>query len=135
MNIRYGIYRGLLIAGIAMASSNLMFAWIAEVGPNKTLFAATIIVDGFTSAWSTVAMVAFISLMCNRAFSASQYALMASLSVAGKNTLAAGSGWIIDAMNGNWSLFFILTAVMVIPGLLFLRSLKHDISRAEKASA
>lgn len=135
MNIRYGIYRGLLIAGIAMASSNLMFAWIAEVGPNKTLFAATIIVDGFTSAWSTVAMVAFISLMCNRAFSASQYALMASLSVAGKNTLAAGSGWIVDAMNGNWSLFFILTAVMVIPGLLFLRSLKHDISRAEKASA
>ena len=80
-------------------------------------------------------MVAFISLMCNRAFSASQYALMASLSVAGKNTLAAGSGWIVDTMNGNWSLFFILTALMVIPGLLFLRSLKHDIARAEKSSA
>lgn len=132
VNIRYGIYRGLMIAGIAMAASNLMFAWIAQVGPDTTLFAATIIVDGFTSAWSSVAMVAFISLMCNRAFSASQYALMASLSVAGKNTLASGSGWMVDMMGGNWSLFFIITAVMVIPGLLVLRHLKQDIASAEK---
>ncbi len=135
MNIRYGIYRGLFIAGLAMAASNLMFAWIAEVGPSKGLFAATIIVDGFTSAWSTVAMVAFISLMCNRTFSASQYALMASLSVAGKNTLATSSGWIVDSLNGNWSLFFILTAVMVTPGLLFLRTLRQDIAIAEKNAA
>ncbi len=77
-------------------------------------------------------MVAFISLMCNRAFSASQYALMASLSVAGKNTLASGSGWMVDMMDGNWSLFFIITAVMVIPGLLVLRHLKQDIASAEK---
>lgn len=132
MNIRYGIYRGLMIAGIAMASSNLMFAWLAATGPDKTLFAAAIVIDGFTSAWSTVAMVAFISLMCNRAFSASQYALMASLSVAGKNTLAGASGWLVDALNGNWSVFFVLTALMVIPGLLFLRSLRGEIARAEQ---
>ncbi|WP_218352390.1 AmpG family muropeptide MFS transporter [Alteromonas lipotrueiana] len=134
MNIRYGIYRGLFIAGIAMASSNLMFAWIAEVGPDKTLFAAAIVVDGFTSAWGTVAMVAFISLMCNRTFSASQYALMASLSVAGKNTLASSGGWVVDILNGNWSLFFVLTAVMVIPGLLLLRTLRTDIAQAESTS-
>ncbi|QPG05313.1 MFS transporter [Salinimonas marina] len=131
MNIRYGIYRGLFIAGVAMASSNLMFAWIAEVGPDKTLFAAAIVVDGFTSAWGTVAMVAFISLMCNRTFSASQYALMASLSVAGKNTLASSGGWVVDMLQGNWSLFFVLTAVMVIPGLMLLRTLRHDIAAAE----
>lgn len=132
VNIRYGIYRGLMIAGIAMASSNLMFAWIAQVGPNKILFAATVIVDGFTAAWSTVAMVAFISLLCNRAFSASQYALMASLSVAGRTLLASGSGFIVDFLDGNWSLFFTLTALMVIPSLLFLRALKGQILRLEK---
>ena len=61
VNMRYGIYRGLMIAGIAMAASNLMFSVIAEVGPSKPLLVATIIVDGFTAAWSTVALVAFIS--------------------------------------------------------------------------
>jgi PAT family beta-lactamase induction signal transducer AmpG len=132
VNIRYGIYRGLMIAGIAMASSNIMFAVLAHLGPNKAWFAATIIVDGFTSAWSTVAMVAFISLLCNRAFSASQYALMASLSVAGRTLLASSSGFLVDALDGNWSVFFILTAVMVTPSLLFLRSIRSKINIIEQ---
>jgi len=42
LNIRFGIIKGLIIAGIAMAATNLMFSWIALVGPSKPLFAATI---------------------------------------------------------------------------------------------
>lgn len=132
VNIRYGIFRGLFIAGIAMAASNLMFAWMAEIGPHKGWFVVTIVLDGFTSAWSTVAMVAFISLLCNRAFSATQYALMASLSVASRTILASSSGILVDAMDGNWSLFFILTAVMVIPSLVILYRLRHQITALEK---
>ena len=131
VNIRYGIYRGLMTGGIAMAASNLMFAWMAQVGPDKALFAATIFVDGFTAAWSSVALVAFISLMCNQAFSASQYALMASLGVFGRTLLASGSGFIVDWMDGYWQGFFILTAIMVIPSLLFLYSIRDDINRLE----
>ena len=123
VNIRYGIYRGLMIAGVAMAASNLLFALIAQTGPSTSLLAITVIVDGFTGAWSTVAMVAFISLLCNRAFSATQYALMASLSVAGRTLVASSSGFVVDSLEGNWSLFFILTAVMVIPSLCFLYSI------------
>ena len=109
VNIRYGIYRGLMIAGVAMAASNLLFALIAQTGPSTSLLAITVIVDGFTGAWSTVAMVAFISLLCNRAFSATQYALMASLSVAGRTLVASSSGLVVDSLEGNWSLFFILS--------------------------
>ncbi|WP_296043904.1 MFS transporter [uncultured Alteromonas sp.] len=132
VNIRYGIFRGLFIAGIAMAASNLMFAWMAEIGPHKGWFVVTIVLDGFTSAWSTVAMVAFISLLCNRAFSATQYALMASLSVASRTLLASASGILVDAMGGNWALFFVLTAVMVIPSLVILYRLRHNITALEK---
>ena len=135
VNIRYGIFRGLFIAGIAMAASNLMFAWMAEIGPHKGWFVVTIVLDGFTSAWSTVAMVAFISLLCNRAFSATQYALMASLSVASRTLLASASGILVDAMGGNWALFFILTALMVIPSLVILYRLRHNITAIEKGNA
>lgn len=131
VNIRYGIYRGLMIAGVAMAASNLLFALIAQTGPSTSLLAITVIVDGFTGAWSTVAMVAFISLLCNRAFSATQYALMASLSVAGRTLVASSSGLVVDSLSGNWSLFFILTAVMVIPSLCFLYAIRHHIKRVE----
>ncbi|MDA1381612.1 hypothetical protein PCI56_22815 [Plesiomonas shigelloides subsp. oncorhynchi] len=83
LNVRFGIVRGLLIGGIAMAGSNLMFAWIASVGPNEHLFAATIIVDNFTTAFSSVAFVSFLSWLSGRAFSATQYALLSSLGIWG----------------------------------------------------
>ena len=131
VNIRYGIFRGLLIAGIAMAASNLLFALVAVVGPHKGWFVVTIILDGFTSAWATVAMVAFISLLCNRAFSATQYALMASLSVLSRTLLASSSGMLVDGLGGNWALFFVITALMVIPSLIILTSLKDKIAEVE----
>jgi PAT family beta-lactamase induction signal transducer AmpG len=104
---------------------------MANVGPSKSLFVATIIIDGFCASWSSVALVAFISLLCNKAFSASQYALMASLSVLGRTVLASSSGYIVDELDGNWSLFFILTALMVIPSLIFLYSIRDRIHALE----
>ncbi|WP_100913930.1 AmpG family muropeptide MFS transporter [Pseudoalteromonas spongiae] len=119
-NSRYGIVKGLFISGIAMAISNLMFSFIALQGPKESLYAMAIFVDGFTAAWSLVAMVAFISMLCDRAFSATHYALLASLGNLGRTFLSGSSGYLIDYLNGNWALFFLLTALMVIPSLIFL---------------
>ncbi|USD64708.1 MFS transporter [Vibrio sp. SCSIO 43136] len=124
-NVRFGIVKGLMIGGIAMASSNLMFAWIAQVGPSEDLFLAAILVDNFTSAFSTVAFVSFLTVLTGQAFSATQYALLASLGNFGRTTLASFSGELVDALNGNWTLFFVITAVMVIPSLVMLYSLRH----------
>ncbi|CDU01081.1 putative AmpG permease [Vibrio coralliirubri] len=123
-NVKFGIVRGLMIGGVAMAASNLMFAWIAQVGPSETLFLATIIVDNFTTAFSTVAFVSFLTLLTGQAFSATQYALLASLGNFGRTTLASFSGELVDYLN-DWSTFFILTALMVIPSLIMLYSLRH----------
>ena len=120
VNARFGLVRGLFIGGIAMAASNLMFAWIAMVGPHEGLYAAAIVVDGFTTALSTVAFVAFISFLTSHTYTATQYALLASLGNFGRTTLSATSGIVVDALGGNWSLFFVLTAVMVLPSLLLL---------------
>lgn len=123
-NVKFGIVRGLMIGGIAMAASNLMFAWIAKVGPNEHLFLATIIVDNFTTAFSTVAFVSFLTVLTGQAFSATQYALLASLGNFGRTTLASFSGELADYLN-DWSLFFVITALMVIPSLIMLYSLRH----------
>jgi PAT family beta-lactamase induction signal transducer AmpG len=126
--IRYGILKGLFIGGIAMASSNLLFAALALVGPDKALFAFTVFVDGFTSAWGTVAFVSLLSVLCNKTFSASQYALMASLGTFGRVILGSYSGIMVDWLDGNWALFFVLTSLMVIPSLVFLYMIRKPLT-------
>jgi len=120
ISIHYGLLRGLMIGGIAMAASNLIFAYMAHVGPDTTVFAAAILVDNFTSAFSTVAFVAFISHLTNRAYSATQYALMASAGNFGRTVFAGGSGLLVDWLHGDWLVFFVITALMVTPSLLML---------------
>lgn len=128
INIRFGIVKGLLISGIAMASTNLMFTVIAWVGPKEWLFATAVVVDQFTAAFATVASVSFISHLTSRLYTASQYALMASISNFGRTTLAAFSGLMVDTLGGNWGLFFIITALMVIPSLVLLFLIRHQIT-------
>ena len=120
VNARFGIIKGLFIGGIAMAATNLMFSWLAIVGPEPWLLSLTVIVDGFTAALGTVAFMAFITFLSSHTFTATQYALLASIGNLGRTTLASGSGWAVDMLGGNWSLFFVLTAVGVVPGLLIL---------------
>jgi len=120
LNARIGLIKGLFVGGIAMAASNLMFSWIAMVGPSEKLYAATVFVDGFTSAMSTVAFVAFISYLTSHTYTATQYALLSALGTLGRTLVSGASGFVVDALHGNWALFFVITALMVIPSLILL---------------
>lgn len=119
INARYGLFRGVLVGGVAMASTNLLFALLAHY-PEKWLFAVAAVADQFTTAVSTVAFVAFLSQLCQRRFAATQYAALASLGNLSRTTLAAGGGFLIDGLGGDWALFFVLTALMVLPSLAIL---------------
>ncbi len=120
VNTRFGVIKGLFIAGVAMAAANLLYALMAMVGPNVNLFMFTLIIDNFFVAFSTVAFVSFVSYFTSRTYTGTQYALMVSISNLGRTTLAAGSGALVDFLNGDWAFFFVLTSLMVIPGLCLL---------------
>lgn len=120
VNTRFGVIRGLFIAGVAMAASNLLYALLAIVGPSTNLLMITLLIDNFFVAFSTVAFVSFVSYFTSRTYTGTQYALMVSISNLGRTTLAAGSGALVDFLNGDWTTFFVLTSLMVIPGLCLL---------------
>ena len=80
-----------------------------------------------------MAFVAFISLLVDRSFTATQYALLASVGTAGRTLLASSSGALVDGLGGNWGLFFIITALMVVPSLVCLLLIKNKI-KFNKAS-
>ena len=125
--MRSGIFKTLIVAGIAMAGTNILFSVLAWIGPSKTLFAFAVILDDLAAAFATVAFVAFISLLVDRSFTATQYALLASVGTAGRTLLASSSGALVDGLGGNWGLFFIITALMVIPSLVCLLLIKNKI--------
>ena len=116
--IRSGVLKAMFLAGILMASTNLLFSLLAWSGKSEILFAIAVIFDDIAAAFATVAFVAFISLLVDRTYTATQYALLASIGTAGRTTLASSSGALVDWLNGDWGVFFILTAIMVIPSLI-----------------
>ena len=127
VTMQFGSVRALVLSGIAMASTNLLFSALAWAGPVEWLFAVAVVLDDLTAAFATVAFVAFISLLVDRRYTATQYALLASIGTAGRTLLASYSGALVDAMDGNWGLFFIITALMVIPSLLLLWSIAPSV--------
>ena len=130
--IRSGVLKAMFLAGIIMASTNLLFSLLAWSDKSELLFVIAVIFDDIAAAFATVAFVAFISLLVDRAYTATQYALLASIGTAGRTTLASSSGALVDWLNGDWGTFFILTALMVIPSLIILWILRNKLKLYEK---
>ncbi len=125
--IRSGVIKAMFVSGILMASTNLLFSLLAWSGKSEWLFAIAVIFDDMAAAFATVAFVAFISMLVDRTYTATQYALLASIGTAGRTTLAASSGAMVDWLNGDWGIFFVMTAIMVIPSLIFLWFIKNKL--------
>ena len=130
--IKSGVLKAMFLAGILMASTNLLFSLLAWSGKSEILFAIAVIFDDIAAAFATVAFVAFISLLVDRTYTATQYALLASIGTAGRTTLASSSGALVDWLNGDWGVFFILTAIMVIPSLIILWIIRNKLKINEK---
>ena len=125
--MRSGTVKTMFVAGILMALTNLLFAALYWTGKSEWLFAVAVIFDDITAAFATVAFVAFISLLVDRTYTATQYALLASIGTAGRTTLASSSGALVDWLNGDWGTFFVMTTVMVIPSLICLWFIRHKL--------
>ena len=125
--IRAGVVKAMFVSGILMATTNLLFAALAWSGKSELFFAVAVLLDDIAAAFATVAFVAFISLLVDRTYTATQYALLASIGTLGRTTLAASSGELVDWLNGDWGIFFIITAVMVIPSLILLWFIRNKL--------
>ncbi len=125
--IRSGVVKAMFVSGILMAATNLLFAALAWSGKSEWLFATAVLLDDIAAAFATVAFVAFISLLVDRTYTATQYALLASIGTLGRTTLAASSGELVDWLNGDWGIFFVITTVMVIPSLILLWFIRNKL--------
>lgn len=115
---KIGINRSLWVFGVLQALSNLFYFLLAQVGKNYQFLVITINVENFCGGLGTAAFVAFLMSRCNQRFSATQYALLSSFMAVSRDILVAPAGSL--AKSTGWSMFFLISIVAALPGLLLL---------------
>ncbi len=115
---RIGVMRGLLVGGVMQMASNLGYVMLAWVGHDVSALAVTVAVENVCGGIATAAFVAYLSSLCNVAYTATQYALLSSFYKLGGDLFGASSGWLADRM--DWVSFFLLSMGGALPGLMVL---------------
>jgi PAT family beta-lactamase induction signal transducer AmpG len=124
--VRYGVARCLIIATVLIASTNLFFALMVNVGAEIWMLTVTISADNFAMGFGGTVFIAYLSSLVNQAFTATQYALMSSLmALLGKFT-AGYSGNVQESI--GWLGFFFYAAALGVPAILlaFVVARRHD---------
>lgn len=118
---RLGLYRALMIFGVLQAVSNLGYWLIAiETSPSMWLMGSVVGLENLCGGLGTAAFVALLMALCNRTYSATQFALLSALSTVGRTYLAGPLTPVLVESLG-WPGFFICTVFIAVPGLLMLR--------------
>lgn len=114
----FGFRRMLLLAAIGVALSNLAFLLMAQYPTQIWAFYAAVSADNLFQGFAGVTLIAFMSSLTNRNFTATQYALLVSLANLPGKFAGGLSGFLVEAT--SYSLFFVISALTVIPTLLLL---------------
>ncbi len=116
--IRIGINRALWIFGLVQLLSILGFALLAEVGANLWLLAGVITFEYLGVGLGTAAFVAFIARETDKRYAATQFALLTALTALPRTFANAVTGVIVEYT--GWTSFFLLCALIALPGMLLL---------------
>jgi PAT family beta-lactamase induction signal transducer AmpG len=124
-----GLYRSLWICGILQALSTICFSFLIFFGAKLLPLAVVMSIEDFTAGMGTAALMAFLALLTNQKFTATQFALLSSLATVGRNFFSGYSGKIVETLGDGTKLsgffpFFVLCGLAAIPGLCCLIPLK-----------
>ncbi len=119
-----GIYRSLFFSAILIGLTNLGYLLILSQQSISMLMIA-ISAENFIAGFSSALFIMFLSLLCDKDSSATQYALLSALAAFGVRVLGGGSGFLAEYL--DWFYFFVSTAFLFVPALLILIFIKKDV--------
>ncbi len=120
---RAGNFRGMLISAIAQSVTNASFIWLNHMGHDINAFMIAIAIENIAGGMGMGALIGYLSFLCNKKFSATQYALLSSASGLFSHTIVMYGGSMVKLM--GWDLYFFLTIILAVPGILILMYLKN----------
>lgn len=127
--LRLRLYRALLLFGILQALTNLGFMLLAVAGKSYPLLITVIAAENLCGGMGTIAFVALLMALCDRRFSATQYALLSALASLGRVYVGPVAGALAEGY--GWTLFFFFTFIVALPGVAMLWWQRHRIEALE----
>jgi PAT family beta-lactamase induction signal transducer AmpG len=116
--VRFGILRPLLAGAILVASTNLLFVWLAVSEPNLVTLAIVISADNLGGGFATSAFIAWLSSLTNTTYTATQYALFSSLMTLPAKFIGGFSGIVVD--HAGYASFFFYAGLLGVPAILLV---------------
>ncbi len=123
--VRLGLLRSMLLFGVMQAVSNLAYYVLAITGKNMFVMVVAVFIENLTHAMGNVAVVALMMALCDRQFSAFQYAFLSVLSQLPRYGLGYPAGWVADHM--GWPTYYVISFLLGIPGLTIVWLLRDRV--------
>ena len=120
--MKLGLFKSLLFFGLLQAITNLGFMFLAIIGKSYIGMVIVIAMENISGGMGTAAFVALLMALCNKRFTATQFALLSSLSAIGRVFVGPPAGYVVAET--GWVFFFMLTFFIALPGLLLLLTMK-----------
>ena len=116
---RFGLYRSLLYFGVLQALTNLGFFVLSLFEKNYFGLVAVIGLENLAGGMGTAAFIAFLMNICNKSYTATQFAILTAVASLGRVFSGPPSGFLVEAY--GWSWFFIFSFLVAIPSIVVLR--------------
>ncbi len=127
--VKLGLLRGLLLFGALQAVTNLLYMGVSVAGHDMTVMVTAVALDNFFGAMGNTALVVFVMALCDKRFSAFQYALLSALAVLPRNVLGWPAGFLADDI--GWTSFYLVTFFTALPGLFMMWWMRDRIRRLD----
>ena len=128
--VRLGLLRSMLTFGVLQALSNLLYCLLALAGKSYFVMALAVLVEHVAAAMGNIALVALIMALCDRRYSAFQYALLSVLALLPRYSLGYPAGLIAD--QGGWLVYFMASFALGLPGLAMVWFSRRHIQQLDQ---
>ncbi len=115
---KIGLLNSLIVSGFLQVISNLLYVVLNNVGPEFNFLLITVAGENFSGGLGSAAFVAYLSVLCKKEYSGTQYALLSSIMGLARTFLSSPSGFIVESV--GWGYFFIISTFLGLPGLIIL---------------
>lgn len=129
---KIGLLNSLLISGFFQIISNLLYVMLNYVGPEFNFLLITVAGENFSGGMGSASFVAYLSVLCKKEYSGTQYALLSSIMGLARTFLSAPSGFVVEYI--GWGNFFLISTIIGIPGLIILLWMRKKFPLSQQIS-
>ncbi|EJS92510.1 muropeptide MFS transporter AmpG [Pectobacterium wasabiae] len=127
---RLSLFRALMLFGILQAVSNAGYWLLAITDKSLLTMASAVFLENLCGGMGTAAFVALLMTLCNKSFSATQFALLSALAAVGRVYVGPIAGWFVESY--GWAWFYLFSIFAALPGLAILMICRETLEFTQK---